>query len=151
TQGAGDLAPLTKDELKDLVDWVRNGGAFSGSHFASDTLYVTPYGDLIGGLFRTHPRHQKNKLHVEDPQPAAAKGFKEGDVIEDEIYEFLDTPSSRDRLHIILSLNNSSVDVSKGHRKDKDYAVSWCKKFGKGRSFYTSLGHRREVWKDPRF
>ena len=36
-------------------------------------------------------------------------------------------------------------------RADKDFAISWVQPFGKGRSFYTSLGHRKEVWKDPRF
>ena len=38
-----------------------------------------------------------------------------------------------------------------GARKDADYAVSWCQQVGKGRSFYTSLGHRKDVWKDPKF
>ena len=36
-------------------------------------------------------------------------------------------------------------------RKDGDFAVAWCQEFGKGKSFYTSLGHRKEVWKDERF
>ena len=26
--------------------------------------------------------------------------------------------------------------------------ISWCKMYGKGRVFYTSLGHREDVW-DP--
>jgi type 1 glutamine amidotransferase len=38
-----------------------------------------------------------------------------------------------------------------GARKDGDYAMAWCRNFGKGRVFYTALGHREEVWKDPRF
>jgi hypothetical protein len=38
-----------------------------------------------------------------------------------------------------------------GARKDEDYALMWCREFGKGRVFYTALGHRDEVWKDPRF
>lgn len=144
--------PLTKDELQDLITWVRKGRAFAGTHCASDTLYGTPYGELVGGYFAGHPWHQKVKLKVEDPKHAGAKGFMDGAEITDEIYQFSDTPYSRDRLHVILSIDNGSIDISKGRRKnDNDYAVAWCQQLDQGRSFYTSLGHRKEVWKDPRF
>jgi type 1 glutamine amidotransferase len=143
--------PLTKDELKDLIAWVEKGGAFAGTHCATDTLYGTPYGALVGAFFAGHPWHQEVKLHVEDPKHPAGKAFHEGDKITDEIYQFSDSPYSRDKLHIILSIDNSSIDVKKGARKDQDYPVSWCREVGKGKSFYTSLGHRKELWKDQRF
>lgn len=144
-------SPLTDAELADMMAWVKAGGAFAGTHCASDTLYDTPYGDLVGAFFVNHPWHQKIKLKVEDSKHAAAAGFKDGDEITDEIYQFTDAPYSREKLHIILSVDNSSIDVTKGKRKDNDYAVAWGLDFGKGRSFYTSLGHRKEVWKDERF
>ncbi len=144
--------PLTKEELSDLIGWVKAGGAFAGTHCATDTLYgLTAYGELVGGYFDGHPWHQKVKLHVEDAHHPGAKGFKDGDEITDEIYQFRNAPYGRDRLHVILSIDNGSIDVKKGKRADGDYAVSWCHEVGKGRSFYTSLGHRKEVWKDPRF
>jgi type 1 glutamine amidotransferase len=143
--------PVTKDELKDLIQWVEKGGAFAGTHCATDTLYGTPYGKLVGAFFNGHPWHQKIKLHVVDPKHPAAKGFHDGSEITDEIYQFKDTPYSRDRLHLILTLDNSSIDVSKGARKDQDYAVSWGHDVGSGKAFYTSLGHRKEVWRDERF
>jgi uncharacterized protein len=144
-------SPLTKDELKDLEEWVKAGGGFAGTHCATDTLYNTTYGALVGGYFDGHPWHQKIRIKVEDPKHAAAAGFKNGDEITDEIYQFRDAPYSREKLHIILSVDNSSIDTSKGKRKDGDYAIAWCQDYGKGRSFYTSLGHRKEVWKDERF
>ncbi len=143
--------PVTKDELTDLMTWVKNGGAFAGTHCATDTLYNTPYGELVGAFFDGHPWHQKIRLKVEDPKHAGAKGFSDGAEITDEIYQFKSSPYSRDRLRIILSVDNASIDVKKGKREDQDYAVAWCQQFGKGRSFYTSLGHRKEVWNDPRF
>jgi type 1 glutamine amidotransferase len=143
--------PLNKEELADLENWVKEGGAFAGTHCATDTLYGTTYGALVGGYFDGHPWHQKIKIKVEDPKHAAAAGFKSGDEITDEIYQFRDSPYSREKLHIILSVDNSSIDVSKGKRMDQDYAISWGQEFGKGRSFYTSLGHRKDVWKDERF
>ena len=142
-------SPVNKEELVDLMDWIKAGGAFAGTHCATDTLYNTAYGDLIGGYFDGHPWHQKIAIKVEDPKHATGVGFETGNEIKDEIYQFKDY--SREKLHVILSVDNSSIDVSKGKRADKDYAISWVKDYGKGRVFYTSLGHTNEVWKDPRF
>ena len=150
--------PLNEQEVKDLVAWVKAGGAVAGTHCGSDTLYPDKnrpwqagYGDLIGAYFDGHPWHQKIKVKVEDPEHAAGKSFKSGDEITDEIYQFRPEPYSRNKLHIILSVDNSSIDVTKGKRKDNDYAISWCQEIEKGRTFYTSLGHRKEVWNDKRF
>jgi type 1 glutamine amidotransferase len=146
-------SPLTDEELADLIDWVKAGGAFAGTHCATDTLYDTPYGELVGAYFDLHPWHQKIKVTVEDAKHPAADGFATGAEITDEIYQFGATPYSREKLHIILSVDNSSIDTNKKdvHRKDKDFAIAWCHEYGKGKSFYTSLGHRKEVWKDERF
>jgi uncharacterized protein len=150
--------PLTNDEVKELVDWVKAGGAITGTHCGSDTLYPNrdrpmnaAYGELIGAYFDGHPWHQKIRVTVEDSHHPAGRGFKSGEEITDEIYQFRPEPYSRNKLHIILSVDNGSIDVKKGKRADKDYAISWCQEIDKGRSFYTSLGHRKDVWKDPRY
>lgn len=150
--------PLNNDEVKDLVAWVKAGGSVAGVHCGSDTLYPAKdrpmnaaFGELIGAYFDGHPWHQKIKITNEDPDHAAGKGFKTGDEITDEIYQFRPEPYSRQKLHIILSVDNSSIDVKKGKRADNDYAIAWCREVEKGRTFYSSLGHRKDVWKDPRY
>lgn len=152
----GDIGPLTADELKDLTAWVKAGGAFAGTHCASDTLYGTGYGELIGGYFKGHPAIQKVKLKVEDPKHPAAVGITDGMEWTDEYYVFADTPYSRDKVRVIMSIQADTFkpdekrkDVTS--RADNDYAVSWCREEGKGKVFYTSLGHRREVWQDEKF
>ena len=157
-------SPLTQDEIKDLAGWVKAGGAIAGTHCGSDTLYPAKdrpwneaYGELIGAYFKTHPPgYQKIKVRVEDPKHPAARPFEDGQPYEDEMYIFRDAPYSRERLHIILSVTEDSVPsllakAPKAARADNDYAISWCQQVEKGRSFYTSLGHRKEVWRDPRF
>jgi type 1 glutamine amidotransferase len=146
--------PLTKDELKDLIDWVRAGGAFAGTHCATDTLYgESAYGALVGAYFQGHPPGlQKINLKVEDPKHPAAAGFDVGMEYRDEIYIFRDAPYSRDKLHIILSADPATFNPGgKLARADKDYAISWCREEGKGKVFYTALGHDPKVWQDPRF
>ncbi len=121
--------PLTESELRNLIAWVKGGGAFVAVHCGSDTLHNTPYGELVGTTFGGHPWVQKVRLHAEDPKHPAAQGLTEGSEILDEIYQFGDKPDSpasvplkiqpysRDRLHIILSVNNRSFDVSKGRAR----------------------------------
>jgi uncharacterized protein len=150
TTGSKAEGPLTNDELKDLTEWVHKGGTFVGTHCATDTLYDTTYGDLIGGYFQTHPAIQKIKLRVEDPNHPAGKSFKDGEDFEDEWYIFRPAPFSRENLHIILSIDKDSFKANQP-RPDGDYAIAWCKQVDRGRVFYTSMGHKRETWRDPRF
>ncbi len=42
-------------------------------------------------------------------------------------------------------------DGPRGKRKDRDNALAWIQEYGKGRVFYTALGHREDVWNDERF
>jgi type 1 glutamine amidotransferase len=132
---------------------VKAGGALAGTHCATDTLYgESVYGDLIGAYFRGHPPGlQKIKVKVEDPKHPAAAGFTDGMDYQDEMYVFRDAPYSRDKLHIIFSIDPGSFDPKNLARKDKDYAISWCRTEGKGKVFYTSFGHDPKVWKDEKF
>jgi type 1 glutamine amidotransferase len=146
--------PMTDAETKDLVEWVKAGGAFAGTHCATDTLYGdAAYGNLIGGYFRGHPAGiQKIRVKVEDPKHPAAAGFQDGMPYADEMYIFRDAPYSRDKVHVILSIEKGSFDPGKNlTRQDGDYAISWSRGEGKGRVFYTSFGHQKDVWKDERF
>ncbi|MBN9010418.1 MAG: ThuA domain-containing protein [Rhizobiales bacterium] len=146
--------PLTKDELADLREWVKAGGALTGTHCATDTQYTdTVYGDLIGAYFKIHPPGlQKIKIKVEDPKHPAAAGFTDGMDYQDEMYIFKDAPYSRGRLHIILSIQPDTFKIDpKIARADGDYAISWCREEGKGKVFYTSFGHDPKVWHDEKF
>jgi type 1 glutamine amidotransferase len=70
-------------------------------------------------------------------------------TLQDEIYQIKDF--SRANVRVLLRLDASQIDLSrKGvRRKDKDFAVIWARKYGKGRVFYNGLGHREDVWERP--
>lgn len=147
----GEL-PMDEAQKKALVEFVRSGRGFVGIHSATDTFYKwSEYLELVGGYFDGHPWHQEVTLRVEDRAHPATAHLPSTFAIRDEIYQFKDW--GRDRVHVLLSLDPSSVDLSKKgvNRSDKDFAVAWTREFGKGRVFYTALGHEAAVWQDPRF
>ena len=145
----GEL-PLDDKQKAALIDFVRKGGGFAGTHSATDTFYRWPaYNELIGGYFDGHPWHQKVRVLVEDRSHPATAALGGSFEIADEIYQF--KAWSRSKVHVLMSLDPGSVEIGRGKRKDQDYALAWCRDFGKGRVFYTALGHRPEVWRDRRF
>lgn len=147
----GEL-PISDQQKADLLAFIDNGKGFVGIHSATDTFYKWPaYGAMIGGYFNEHPWHELVTIKVEDRDHPSTKPLGASFQITDEIYQFKDW--SRANLHVLLSLDASSVDLTKKgvHRTDKDFGVSWTRTQGKGRVFYTSLGHRPEVWQDARY
>jgi len=149
TTGGKDAFPLSPANRDALIAWVKSGKAFIGVHSATDTYADwEPYWEMIGGSFDGHPWNAGDPaigIDVEDPSHPAAIAVPGGWKIQDEIYQLKNW--SRDKVHVILSMNDASA--GKGSRKDKDYAIAWCKNHEKGKVFYTSLGHREDVWTNP--
>ena len=84
----GDL-PWSETQKADLLNYVKSGKGFTGSHCATDTFYGwTPYGDMIGGYFDGHPWHTKVNVVVEDRTNPATKHLGESFEITDELYQF---------------------------------------------------------------
>jgi type 1 glutamine amidotransferase len=145
----GEL-PITDDGKTAFMEWLRGGKGFVGVHSATDTLYQWPeYGRILGGYFNGHPWHQEVVIRVEDPNHPATRGLGASFKMRDEIYQFKNW--TRQDKRVLLSIDPSSVDISRGARPDNDYAVAWVRSEGKGRVFYTSLGHEKAVWQDPRY
>ena len=147
----GEL-PISDEQKTAFLDFISSGKGFIGIHSATDTFYKWPeYGELIGGYFDGHPWHQDVTIKVEDTKHPATRQLEKSFRIKDEIYQMKNF--SRSRVHVLMSLDTNSVDLTLPavHRTDKDFAIAWCRDYGKGRMFYTALGHRPEVWQDERF
>ena len=147
----GEL-PMSAQQKRVFLDYVRSGRGFVGIHSASDTFYEWPeYGELVGGYFDNHPWTQEVTVRVENTSHPATRHLGERFTIDDEIYQF--TSWARAGVDVLLSLDVDSVDLTKEtvHRPDHDFALAWTRDVGDGRMFYTALGHRPEVWEDVRF
>jgi len=147
----GEL-PIPEEGRENLLRFVRGGKAFIGLHNATDTFYKwEPYGEMIGGYFNGHPWHQEVGVIVEDRTHPSTRHLGESFRIHDEIYTHRNW--SRERTHVLMRLDNASIDISKakGVRDDGDVALAWCHPYGEGRVFYTALGHGMPTWTDTRF
>jgi len=135
----GDL-PLPDPDA--FINWVKGGGGFVGMHAAGDTFHhFEPYLDMIGAEFKKHEAQVEVEPINQDSSCPACAHLPATWKVFDEIYQF--QKFDRSKVHGLLGLDKHPNNKSPG-----DYPVSWCKDFGKGRVFYTSLGHREDVW-DP--
>jgi len=146
---SGEL-PVKEEQKIDFINAIKSGRGFIGVHNAADTFYNFPeYGRMIGGYFNGHPWTQEVTVIVEDKTHPATKYLPKKFKVKEEVYTFKDW--SRDKTHVLISLDNSSVDLSKGTRPDNDYALCWCHEYGRGRVFYTAFGHFKELWSERWF
>ena len=134
-----------------LLEFVRSGKGLCGTHSATDTYKKwKEFNDMMGGAFAGHPWHMDVPIRLIDKDHPLNKVFGgEGFTIKDEIYQFRnDTAQPSDR-RMLLSLDPNWEGIKKGKRDDEFYPISWISKYGDGRTFYCSLGHRDEIYYNP--
>jgi hypothetical protein len=135
----------------DLLWFVHDAGkGFVAAHFGITAFDSWPeFGDLIGGRFDQHPWGIiEAPIIVVDPNFPGIKDFGSGGEFKDEFYQI--SHFSPDN-HVILRLDTSHLDMTRPSIKPGDsYALAYAKMYGKGRVFYSSLGHAPATWDDPR-
>ena len=134
----GDL-PIPDKE--GFLNWIKAGGAFIAVHSASDTFHGWPgYIEMLGGEFLTHGAQVSVEcINVNPGHPANQKLGRSWVISQEEIYRFKNYDGTK--VHDLLFLDKHPNDKTPGH-----YPVSWSKNYGKGHVFYTSLGHREDIW-----
>ncbi len=138
--------------------FIAEGGGLIANHAVT---VVSPewaeFGEILGARGASHRgTDEKVMIKVDDPASPlnAAFGGKEFEYA-DEIFRF-QPPYSRDKVHILLSVDVAKTDMNQGEcrgicvREDGDYPISWIHGYGKGRVYYTCLGHNPHTFWDPR-
>jgi len=144
-----DLSP---EQRADLLSFVRDDGkGFVAAHSAATAFFSWPeFGEMLGGRFDEHPWNViDGTVVVDDPAFPAMRHLPRTMVFRDELYQIKDF--SRDRIRVLAHLDASKLDLTRPlvHRKDGDFPVAWAKSYGKGRVFYSILGHDAEDWDNP--
>jgi len=133
-----------------FLNEIRSGKAFVGMHSASDTFHapsgVDPYIEMLGGEFQTHGAQVGVECLVKDRNHPATKPLGEAYCLaQEEIYLLKNyNPAA---VHELLVLDRHPNKKSEaGH-----FPIAWSKKYGQGNVFYTSLGHREDVWESDAY
>jgi uncharacterized protein len=149
------LAIPEEKQRQALLDYVRGGGGVVGIHAAIDMFKRWPEGaQIVGATFNGHPWGPGSSwaVKLEEPEHPLLAAFAGNDFkMQDEFYE-LGEPYSRGDRRVLLKLDTrdaATAGVTPLHREDKDFAVAWVKRFGKGRVFYGMFGHRAEPFMNP--
>ena len=142
-----------ESQQKAILDFVNEGKGIIGFHAAADNFKKWEEGiALIGGVFNGHPWGAGGtwafKLDDPDHPLNAAFGGK-GFWHKDEIYWYKhESFQGREKLRVLMSLDMSKPRNLEPLKKKKpeekanvDVPVSWIREIGKGRLFYTNLGH----------
>ena len=152
--GTDGTPPMTAEGEAALYEAIKAGKGFVGMHCATDTFghhrgkgADDPYIQLIGGAFSGHGAEQEATLTVADPSFPGAKLFgDESFKITDEWYGL---KNLADDLHVIFVQNTQGM---KGRVYERpNFPETWARMHGKGRVFYTSMGHREDVWENVKY
>lgn len=147
---ANTTGDLGIPDLQAFFQWVSNGGGFVGAHSASDTYHGSDdFIQMIGGEFQTHGSIVETEVRVDDPSHPTVAHLAPRFTITDELYRF--TRFNPDRVRRLLTLDKNPADGVGQAGTPSDLPMAWHRTLGQGRVFYTAFGHRREVWRDPRF
>jgi uncharacterized protein len=139
----GDV--LDMEQQQAFEAFVGAGGGYLGVHSAADTEYDWPwYGELVGAWFKSHPPGLQTGV-VRFARPLGA-GWPAAWRMTDEFYNFRSRPPGE--VAVVASLDESTYE---GGEMGADHPIAWCRWIHGGRSWYTGLGHRSELYRDPIF
>ncbi len=137
----GDL-PLP--DKAGFIKWIEEGGNFAAMHSGSDTLHgFRPFIDMLQGEFAGHGAQVPADLVAGDTKHPANAGIgAKWDIKLEEMYLIKSQDRAKTRALWYLNHHPNKADNA------GFFPVSWSRMAGKGRVFYTSLGHREDLWSD---
>src|SRR5688572_8309033 len=143
-----------------ILRFVREGGGLGGNHAVTYANLNWPeFTEMMGGWAGQH-RVEEQVLKIDDPSSPLMKPFgTEPFTHTDEFYIFPPySPYSREKQRVLMSIDVEKSDRGFGGRfselstrPDQDYGVAWVKGYGKGRTYFTPLGHTTIMYTDKRW
>lgn len=153
---------LNDEQENALAAYVEEGGSLIGIHGAGDNSHHWAWYEenLLGTRFSHHsldPHLQKTQVFTEPGRDSVlTRGLPASWVHEDEWYVFLTQPKG---VHILSYIDGTRI-IPNGNMlwiKNKNFGmgkyhpIAWYRTAGKGKTFYTSMGHTAEAWAEPEF
>lgn len=156
--------PMTPEGKQALFEYVRGGKGFIGTHSASDTFHTNnedkkgadrylnhgekadAYVRFLGGEFIKHGAQQMAKNKVTDRKfPGFEKAGSEF-AWHEEWYSLKDFNPD---IHVLTVIDAPAMKGIEYQRPP--YPTTWARNEGRGRVWFTAMGHREDVWTNPIF
>ena len=168
-RGLDGQPAMTPEGKAAFLEAIYNGKGFIGTHSASDTSHsgglndigpgrwksdegnLDPYIKMIGGEFIVHGSQQTAHQIVVDKNFPGMSGVPDDFGPKEEWYSLKNFLPD---LHVLLVQDTSTMDRAGDNQKAYDrpnYPSTWAHLYGKGRVFYTNMGHRDDIWTNPVF
>jgi len=144
----------TEEQKQAFQKFIQNGGGFVLIHSSIAVERDSPwYWALAGGKFVRHAPHQVFDVVATDPNHPSTEFLNGKWTVDDECYY---TNHLNPDIHVLLSADMTTVQDKKSVEYPNDifgdyFPLSWSRKSGKGRVWYTGLGHDAETYDDPIF
>jgi type 1 glutamine amidotransferase len=167
--GTDKHPPMSKEGKAAFLQAIHNGKGFIGTHSATDTFHspggkdsgaarwqndgdnADPYIKMIGGEFIIHGSQQAaHQICIDNKFPGMSAVPDDFGPME-EWYSLKDFAPD---LHVLLVQDTSHMNKMANNASAYDrpsYPSTWAHMYGSGRVFYTSMGHRDDVWTNPVF
>lgn len=148
---------LNSGQKEAFRNYIEDGGGFIGVHGAGgDPHYEWRWyvETLVGAQFKGHPMNpqfQSATIRVEDRNDPATRGLDENWNRVDEWYSFEKSPRANG-VKVLASLDEHTYNPKmfwKDIRMGDDHPVIWKHCVGKGRAFYSALGHSASTYQEP--
>lgn len=155
---------LTDGQRRNLEVYVENGGKLIGIHGAGDDSHNWDWytENLLGSTFSHHPLNPQLQEATISLSPYAdellSSNLPASWTHTDEWYVFFDNPQTKG-FEILANLDGEKIIPNgnllwikdKNFGMGKDHPVAWFKQIGKGKTFYTSMGHDAKAWSQKPF
>jgi type 1 glutamine amidotransferase len=158
-QGGDKQPPMPAEGKQALLEAIAAGKGFVGIHSANDSFHSKgdgnenqpedgrdPYIRMVGGEFIRHGPQQEAAMQVASPKFPGCEGLGESFRLNDEWYTHKNFAPD---LHVILVQETKGMEGSDYQRPP--FPSTWARRNQKGRVFYTSMGHREDVWTNETF
>jgi type 1 glutamine amidotransferase len=144
--------PWTPAQRESITRRLRDGElALFTLHSAADSASSwEEFGHLLGARFDGHPWTQRFAIEVTDAEHPATRHLPPDWHFQDEVYLFRELrPDAR----VLLRAAGDDLDMSSpgARRPEIGFPLAWYFSEGKGRVFYTALGHFPSAYEDVRF
>ncbi|MET9436494.1 ThuA domain-containing protein [Streptomyces sp. NPDC006551] len=139
---------LTPEARTAFETYLRGGGGFLAIHAAANAEPDWPfYGDLLGTRFDGHPEIQPGVVCAETHDHPATAALPARWAWTDEWYNFTSNPRGAG-VRVLATADESTY---RGGTLGGDHPLVWCREVGRGRVFFTALGHAAEAYEDDTF